>query len=644
MFDFIRTHNKAIQLLMFVFILPGFFLFGIEGFNSMGEKSETVAVVDGRKIGQIEWDAAVKDDVERIRQSAPTVDPKVFDTSEFKYASLEQLVKRRVLATAAQKLHLGVSDQKLASELLQNPVLAALRLPNGKIDDAKYKELLAPQGLTPQGFEARVRSDLSVQQVLQSLAISGMVPASLADVALNAYFEKREIQILKFSPEDFAKKITPPNTEIEAFYKSNAPLFQAAEKASIQYVILDVESIKKTITLNEADVKSYYEQNGDRLSGAEERKASHILIAAAKSAPIADRLKAQKQAESLLAQIKKSPASFADLAKKNSQDPVSAASGGDLGFFARGSMVKPFEDAVFAMQPKQLSEVVESDFGYHIIQLAEIKLPKKRSFTEMKPEIEVELKKQMAQKKFAEAAEIFTNTVYEQSDSLKPVADKLKLEIQTAQNVTRQASSGVRGVLANTKFLGVLFSSDAIDKKRNTEAIEMGGNQLVAGRVVSYTPAQTLPFEAVKDRALAMLVQRMSLDLARTEGVAKLAELTSTTASEATPAQMSAPLTVSRDVLQQQNPKLIDAVLRANSSKLPLWLGIDLGADGYRVVRLNKVVDGAQTAAAQNRDQYLRVWSNAENTSYYEYLKDKFKVQIKVAKPDAKTDLKAKTT
>ena len=643
MFDFIRTHNKAIQLLMFVFILPGFFLFGIEGFNAMGEKSETVAIVDGRKIGQIEWDAAVKDDVERIRQSAPNVDPKVFDTNEFKYASLEQLVKRRVLATAAQKLHLGVSDQRLASELLQNPVLAALRQPNGKIDEAKYKELLAPQGLTPQGFEARVRSDLSVQQVLQSLAKSGMVPASLADVALNAYFEKREIQILKFTSEDFAKKVTPTAAEVEAFYKSNAALFQAAETAAIQYVVLDIESIKKTITLNDVEVKSYYDQNGDRLSGSEERRASHILIAAAKSASTEERLKAKKQAEELLVQLKKSPANFAELAKKNSQDPVSAANGGDVGFFARGSMVKPFEDAVFAMQPKQLSDVVESDFGYHIIQLTEIKAPKKRSFAEMKPEIEAELKKQVAQKKFAEAAEIFTNTVYEQSDSLKPVADKLKLDIQTAQNVTRQASPGVRGVLANTKFLGVLFSSDAIDKKRNTEAVEMGGNQLVAGRIVSYTPAQTRPLAEVKERAQAILIERMSLDLARKEGMTKLAELTvATNANAVMPAQISAPIVVSRDVLQQQNPKLVDAVLRANSSKLPLWLGVDLGTEGYRVVRLNKLVEGTQTPAAQNRDQYLQVWSNAENTSYYEYLKDKFKVQMKVSKPDAKTEAKAK--
>lgn len=636
MFDFIRNHNKTIQLLMFVFILPGFFLFGLEGFNAMGEKSETVAVVDGRKIGKIEWEAAIKEDVDRIRQNASTMDAKLFDSPEFKYASLERLVQKRVLATAATKLHLDVSDQKLAAELLQNPTLAALRKPDGKIDDARYKELLAPQGLTPQAFEARVRSDLSVQQVQSSLTKSGMVPAALADVALNAYFEKREIQLLKFVPEDFAKRAVPTDAEIEAFYKSNAPLFQATEKASIQYVTLDVESLKKTITVNETEVKSYYEQNGDRLAGAEERKASHILIASPKTAAAADMQKAKQRATELLVEVKKAPASFGELAKKNSQDPVSAANNGDLGFFARGSMVKPFEDAVFAMQPKQISDVVESDFGYHIIQLTEIKSPPKRSFAEMKSEIEAELIKQMAQKKFSETAEIFTNTVYEQSDSLKPVADKLKLEIQTAQNVTRQAQPGAKGVLANTKFLGVMFGTDAIEKKRNTEAVEMGGSQLVAGRIVTYAPAQTQPLAEVKERAKEILVQRMSAELARKEGAAKFAELAAQAPGATLPSGLGAVMPLSRDASQQQNPKLVDAVLRASAAKLPTWLGVDLGAEGYRVIYLTKVLEPAQALATQNRDQYLQVWSNAESLSYYEYLKTKFNVQIKVPKPDIK--------
>jgi peptidyl-prolyl cis-trans isomerase D len=640
MFDFIRNHNKAIQIGMMIFVLPGFFLFGIDSFNKMSEKSETVAIVDSQKISQLEWDASVKEDVERIRAGNPNLDPKVFDTYEFRYASLERVVRQRALASAAKHLRLGVSDQRLATELMQNPALASLRKPDGKIDEAKYKELLAPQGLTPQGFEAKVRSDLSVQQVVANLGRSGLVPASLADVALNAYFERREVQILPFLPAQYATQVKPDDAAIESFYKGNASLFQATERASIEYVVLDIESIKKSISVNEADLKTYYEQNAAKLSGTEERKASHILIAAAKTASGSERDKAKKQAEELLSQLKKAPATFAEVAKKSSQDSASAVNGGDLGFFARGAMVKAFEDAAFAMQPKQISDVVESDFGYHIIQLQEIKAPKTKSYAEMRPEIEAELKKQQAQKKYAEAAETFTNMVYEQSDSLKPVADKLKLEIKTAQNITRQAAPDVRGALANTKFLNVLFSSDSIEKKRNTEAVEIGGSQLVAGRMVQHTPAQTLPLAQVKDKAESLLTQRLSAEQARKEGAAKLLQVQANPSEE--PAQLAAAVQLSRDAAQSQNPKLVDAVLRANATKLPVWLGVDLGAEGYRVVRVNKTLEGTQVLANQNRDQYLQLWSSAEGNSYYEYLKDKFKIQIKVPKTDPKADTKTK--
>ena len=196
----------------------------------------------------------------------------------------------------------------------------------------------------------------------------------------------------------------------------------------------------------------------------------------------------------MLDAVKKAPATFAEVAKANSQDPGSAVKGGDLDFFARGAMVKPFEDAAYAMKKGDISALVESDFGFHIIQLTDIKAAKQKSFEEAKPELLEDAKKQQAQKKFAEAAETFTNAVYEQSDSLKPIADKLKLEVKTASNVTRTAAAGATGALANPKFLNAIFSADAIEKKRNTEAFELANKQLVSGRIAQYTAARTLAF------------------------------------------------------------------------------------------------------------------------------------------------------
>jgi peptidyl-prolyl cis-trans isomerase D len=194
----------------------------------------------------------------------------------------------------------------------------------------------------------------------------------------------------------------------------------------------------------------------------------------------------------LLAQVRKDPKSFAQVAKANSQDPGSAANGGDLGYFGRDAMVKPFEEAVFKMKQGDISDVVESDFGFHIIELTGIKQPKVPSFEEMRPKLEADLKQQQAQRKFAEAAEAFSNAVYEQSESLKPVAEKFKLSIHKVENVTREPAPGAQGPLANKRFLEALFSADSLENKRNTDAVELAPSNLVAGRVLSYAPAHTV--------------------------------------------------------------------------------------------------------------------------------------------------------
>ncbi|NDE05608.1 MAG: peptidyl-prolyl cis-trans isomerase, partial [Flavobacteriia bacterium] len=190
----------------------------------------------------------------------------------------------------------------------------------------------------------------------------------------------------------------------------------------------DLASIQKTVTVAEADLKTFYEQNLARLANLEERRASHILINADKTMPATERDKARSKALEILSTLKQSPDKFAELAKKFSQDTGSANKGGDLDFFARGAMVKPFEEAAFALKKGEISEVVESEFGFHIIRVTDIKQPKQKTFEESRASLEVDAKRQLAQRKFAEAAEQFTNLVYEQSDSLKPAAEKLKLE------------------------------------------------------------------------------------------------------------------------------------------------------------------------------------------------------------------------
>lgn len=633
MFDFIRKHTKITMGLLFLLIVPSFVLLGLNDYGRQQDNT-VVAQVDGRDITQAEWDGAHRQEVDRMRAQLPGLDVKLFDTPEAKYATLERLVRERVMAAAAEKLQLGASNQRLANELQSNPQIASLRKADGSLDLERYKQLLSSQGMTPEMFEASVRAEMASRQVIMGVAGTATAAHAVADTALGAYFDQRAVQLARFKPADYVAKLSPSDADLESYHKTKASQFMAPESASIEYLVLDAQAVSRGLQVSEAELKSFYEQNSQRLSGKEERRASHILINAPKEAPAAQREAAKAKATELLAQASKSPKGFADLARKHSQDTGSAAQGGDLGFFGRGAMVKPFEDAVFALSSGQISDLVETDFGYHIIRLTEIKAPKTRSFEEMKDELTAEIKKQQLVKKYAEAAEQFSSAVYEQSDSLKPAATKLGLQIQSAERIGRAAAPDAKGPLANPKLLTALFSADAVEKKRNTEAIDIGGGTLVSARIVQHTPARQLPFDEVREQVKARWMAERSAELARKEGAERLAQW------QAKPAESQLPesLTLGRGEAAKVPTPVLNAALRADPAALPAFKGVDLGADGYVVVKVTKVLprpERKQQEVDQARAQYTQWWTNAEGLAYYKMLQERLKVQFKVSRPVA---------
>lgn len=628
MFDFFRKYNKIVMIFLFLLIIPSFVLFGVERYQGSGGE-EKVARVDGQNITRPEWDAQHRLETDRIRQQSPNVDPTLLESDVMRYATLERMVRDRVLAAAAAKSNVTISEERLSRIFAQDAGLAAFRTPDGKFDRESFQRVT---GRTPEQYEASMRAELATQQMLLGISGTAFTPPALAAATINAFYDRREIQVARFSPESFASKVTVSDADVETYYKDHAAQFQAPEQASIEYLVLDLEAAKKNISVNEADLKTYYEQNTARFGTKEERRASHILITAPASASTADRAKAKAKAEQLLAEVKKAPATFADVARKNSQDPGSAEKGGDLDFVTRGAMVKPFEDAMFALKKGDISNVVETEFGYHIIRLADIKPAVVPPFEQVRATIENEVRAQQATQEFAKAAETFTDAVYQQSDSLKPAAEKLKLTIQTASNVVRTPAPGATGVLANRNFLSALFAADSLDRKQNTEAIEVGSNQLAAGRVTQYTPAHPMPLAEVKDKIRAQLITERAAVMAKAEGEAKLAAWT----AKADGATFGAPVTVSRREVQAQPIAVIDAALRADASKLPALVGVDLGTQGYAVVRVTKVVPRTPSAPEQTQQENAQVGQSvtaAEEVAYYNLLKERFKAEIIVPKP-----------
>ncbi|MGF6526241.1 SurA N-terminal domain-containing protein [Variovorax sp. PvP013] len=628
MFEFFRKYNKIVMGFLFLLIIPSFVLFGVDRYDG-DQKGEKVARVDGHDITRPQWDAQHRNEVDRIRQQMTNVDPALLDSDASRYATLERMVRDRVLAAAAEKAHMAVSEERLARLFAEDTGLASFRTADGKFDRQRF---MLATGSTPEQYEASVRAQLATQQVMLGVSGTAFATPAQARLALDAFYDRREIQTVRFDPADFRTKVSVDDAALETYYKAHATQFQAPEQASVEYVVLDMDAVKKNIAVSDADLRSYYEQNKARFGTPEERRASHILITSPAGAPAAERDKARARATELLAEVHKAPATFAAVARKNSQDPGSAEKGGDLGFVARGAMVKPFEDAMFALKKGDISDVVESEFGFHVIQLDDIKPSVVQPFEQVRATIENDIRGQQATQEFAKAAEALSDAVYQQPDSLQPAADRLKLTVQKAANVARVPAAGATGALANRNFLTALFAPESLERKHNTEAVEIGSSQLAVGRVVQYSPARVVPLAEVKEQVRSQLVAERAAALAKAEGEAKLAAWK----ADASGAPFGAAVTVSRLETQSQSPAVIDAALRTDASKLPALTGVDLGQQGYVVLRTVKSVPrttpSAETAK-QETEQVAQAISTAENAAYYDLLKQRFKAEILVPKP-----------
>jgi peptidyl-prolyl cis-trans isomerase D len=624
MFYFVRKNTRVLQLILVILILPSFVMFGIEGYSRFGDQADTVAKVGKQAITQAEWDNAHRNFVDRVREQQPGVDPKLFDTPEFRKQSLEALVRQYVLAAAAADQHMGVTDARLLRSFTTDPRFAALFNPDGTFN----KQLLEAQGLTMQRLESMVRQELVLGQVLGSVQATGQTSLTANRHAVDALFQVREVQWMKLDPKAYAAQLNPTDAQLQAFYKdpTNAAWLASPERADVEYLVLDLDALKQRVSVSEDDLRRSYQENLARYSTPEERRASHILIKTESGASADQKKAARAKAEGLLAQLKQNPSLFAELARKNSDDPGSAVAGGDLDFFGRGAMVKAFDETAFKLKKGELSGIVETEFGFHIIQLTDIRGGQAQPFEAVRAQIEDEARKQLAQRQYAEAAERFTNGVYEQSDSLKPVADELKLSIQTARDVLREPGTKDQGVLGNRRLLDALFDAENRAKARNTEAIEVGTNKLVSARVVKHQPAATRAFDEVKAELRDRWVTQEARKAAKADAERKMAEWKQSPEKSGLPA----PVEMSRRTVFNQPPMVLEAALRVPANQLPGWSVVDLGAEGVALIKVNKVLPLtiSEQEIKETQNQFGGYWGRAEADAYYRSLKRQYKVQF----------------
>ena len=615
MFDLVHKHKKLIQVVLAIIFLP-FAFFGIDSYFRSGDGANHVATVGGQPVSQQEFSMALQ------RVLGNSVGADALDSPEMRFAVLDGIIRQRLLVNQAVRYNVLVSDEQLQQVIIEQPAFQD----DGKFSHARYVEMLKRRNESEVGFEAAVRRDMMLQRVNGAYLGTAIVPNSVSERLLRINAQQREVSQSVLEPEKFAAQIKLDDGAVKAYYDAHQADFQVPEQARIEYVVLSLDAIAAQTDASADEVKQFYEQNLKQYAKGEERQASHILITADSQASAEQKQAARAKAEQLLKQVKQNPASFAEIAKKNSQDPGSAAKGGDLGSFPRGAMVKPFDDAVFQMKVGEISGLVESPFGYHIIKLTG---ERKHAFEESKKQVELDLKRQKAGKKFADLAEQLNNQVFEQGDSLKPAADALKLPVQTSGWLSR--NGGENKLLNNPKLLQAVFGEDAVKNKRNTEVVDVGDNTLISAHVIEYKAAAVRPLDAVRSDIVKLLTRQQAAALAAKQGREMLAKLKQGGAAEVA---WSAAKLVSRETAQGAQGytgPAIGEIFKADSSKLPAYVGYENPQGAFVLVKITRVVDTDTFDAAKRKaaaDELRQLAAQEELNAYVASLKLKADVKV----------------
>jgi peptidyl-prolyl cis-trans isomerase D len=621
MHDFIQNHKRAIQVALFLFLIPPFLFFGVDRLDRPGG-SETVASIGDFRITQQDFARALRERQETIqRLTGGRASPELLDSAELRSDVLEMLIRRQLLLRRAYSRGMTVSDQQLDSVIAETPAFQV----DGKFSEQAALQFLKSQGMNTATFRGNLRNDLILQQMDDAFGETSFVPRTVIDLLARISEQQREISVSTIAPDRFTAQVKLDADAAKRYYENNPNEFRIPEQVRVEYVTLAMDQLMAQIEVEEKEIRRYYEEHRGQFETRQERQASHILIALDAGASAEDKQKARLRAEELAKQLKQKPERFTEVAKEQSQDPGSAANGGDLGYFGRGTMPKPFEDAVFAMKPGEVSAPVETQYGFHIIRLTNVKGGEGRSFEEARKQIETELKRQQAGRKFAELAEHFNNVVFEQSESLQPAAELAKSPVRQSGWITRTHAADQ--ILNQPRLRESVFSDDVISNKRNSQVVEVAPGVLVAARLLERKPAAMQPLAEVAAAIEKKLIQQRAAQLAAQEGRERLEKLRQGADADV---KWGGPQLVGRADAKGFGETVLRQAFRADAAKLPAYSGVD-GPNGYTLIRVSKVVE-AEKIEPERRKQIteaLRQLRGQEAMlAYVESLKRKEPVRI----------------
>lgn len=613
MLDRIRTVAQGwVGKALLALITIPFALFGIDSYLSSAGSNVAVAKVAGNNISLQEYDNALKNTRNRL-QSDGKFDQAQLDSPEVKSLVLNQLINKQLINDEIRRANFAISDVQLATYITGMPEFQR----DGNFSQELYDQTLTQNQLTPTRFESGMRADMLTQQALDGIGKLAFSTETRLQHAIQLSNQQRVVSVAEIKTKDFVDQVKVTPDQVKAYYDLHKNKLLVPEQVRVEFLSMSAVDFMRQVNVDDADVKKFYDENAGKFSGNEQRRASHILIGFGVSASEAQKTQAKAKAQEILAAIKKDPKSFESLAIKHSQDPGSAVKGGDLGSFARGAMVKPFEDAAFSMKLNQVSGLVESEFGYHIIKVTEI-TGASSDFNSLKPQIKGDLMYQKAQAEFVKQAELFSNLVYEQSGSLQPAAKAFGGQVQLSNWLNRE--TGAKFFKNNQKIMALIFSDEVLKDHRNTEAVEVSPNNLVAARLIEYKPAAPRSFDEVKAGIESLLKLEAAAKLAKAKGEAALKDLKA--GKSVTGIEWIPEVTVDRKNAQGLTDLAMNLAFKTNAAKLPAYSGVADSKQGFLLLKVLKVdaglagdADAEQLAKNELRDalssEYLAAYKQA---------------------------------
>ena len=593
----------GLAISVLVLLVVPFVISSLYGYVSGGGGPQTVAEVNGEEISRSQLDQAFQQrQAELRRMLGDQFDPALFDNDQLRRETLQQLIDRQVLLGYVRANGLRVSDKDVADAVRSQEIFQV----DGAFSADRYRRVLQQNGLTPERYEGQLRQDLALSLLQRSLRASSFTPDPALDRVIALQRQRRELRWVTLSLDRYRDRVSVTEADLEAHYKANPERYRQPEQVQLRYLVLDPAVLAESISVDEQAINDRYAERQAQVQAESSRAIRHILVAVDAEAD-ATAVEAAREAAMAARERIVAGESFAQVAEAVSDDTGSAANGGSLGVLERTDVVDGFAEAAWALDPGEISEPVRTQFGFHIIEVTDIQDAELAPLAELRGSIRDEIARARAERQVFELGNELETLAFENPQRLTPAAEALGVEVKQSGWIPREGTE--EGIGAQSAVLEAAFSEAVLERRENSDLLELSQGRYAVIRVEDYKPAALQPLEAVRESVRTAVVEEKAEAQARADAQ-RIREALSAGRSMPDAADEIEGVSVNGPRWSRRNDRELPAGVREAGFRLAADTAgqgqsrLARTADGWAVVTVEAVENGdPQSLSAEQREQ-----------------------------------------